>query len=46
MIEENPAIGGLTEVSGITITGIIAGADIKEKDVMKSGDFLGLCDTR
>ena len=38
-IEENPAIGGLTEVSGITITGIIAGADIKEKDVMKSGDF-------
>ncbi len=38
-IEENPAIDGLTEVSGITITGIIAGADIKEKDVMKSGDF-------
>ena len=35
----NPDDLPVTEVSGITITGTIAGADIKENDVMKSGDF-------
>ena len=37
--KENPVVGGLSEVSGITITGIIAGDDVKAKDIGKSGDF-------
>ena len=38
-IEENPVVGGLSEVSVVTIMEIIAGDDVKAKDVGKSGDF-------
>ena len=37
--KENPVVGGLSEISGITITDIIAGDDVKAKDIGKSGDF-------
>ena len=38
-IEENPVVGGSSEVSVVTIMEIIAGDDVKAKDVGKSGDF-------
>ena len=38
-IEENPVVGGLSEVSVVTIMAIIAGDDVKAKDMGKSGDF-------
>ena len=38
-IEENPVVGGLSEASVVTIKEIIAGDDVKVKDIGKSGDF-------
>jgi len=36
--KENPVVG-ISTVSGITIKEIIAGNDVKAKDIGKSGDF-------
>ena len=38
-IEKNPVVGGLPEVSVATIKEIIAGDDVKAKDIGKSVDF-------
>ena len=38
-IEEDPVVGGLSEVSVVTIKEIIAGDDVKAKDIGKSVDF-------
>ena len=38
-IEKNPVVGGLSEASVVTIKEIIAGDDVKVKDIGKSGDF-------
>ena len=37
--KEDPVVGGLSEVSGVTIMEIIAGDDVKAKGIGKSGDF-------
>ena len=38
-IEKNPVVGSLSEASVVTIKEIIAGDDVKVKDIGKSGDF-------
>jgi len=38
-IEKNPVVGGLSEVSVATIKELIAGDDVKAKDIGKSVDF-------
>ena len=37
--KEDPVVGGLSEVPGVTIMEIIAGDDAKAKGIGKSGDF-------
>ena len=39
LIEKNPVVGGLSEASVVTIKEIIAGDDVKAKDIGKSVDF-------
>ena len=38
-------VGGLSEVSGVTITEIIAGADVKAKGIRMSGEIGMFVDT-
>ena len=43
--KESPVVGGLSEVSGVTITEIIAGADVKAKGIRMSGEIGMFVDT-
>ena len=43
--KESPVVSGLSEVSGVTITEIIAGADVKAKGIRMSGETGMFVDT-
>ena len=43
--KESPVVSGLSEVSGVTITEIIAGADVKAKGIRMSGEIGMFVDT-
>ena len=43
--KESPVVGGLSEVSGVTITEIIAGADVKAKGIRMPSEIGMFVDT-